>query len=49
MFVAGATSQNWKEEEDEEEEVSAIFWISPKLAKYIYGWLPLKQSDKIGL
>jgi hypothetical protein len=49
MFLTQATSQNWKEEEEEEEVVTVIFWISPNLAKYIYGWLPLKQHDKIGL
>jgi hypothetical protein len=24
-----------------------IFWISPKLAKHTYGWLPLEQHHKI--
>jgi hypothetical protein len=26
-----------------------IFWISPNLAKYIYGWLPIEQYHKIEL
>jgi hypothetical protein len=25
-----------------------IFWISPNLAKYTYGWLSLEQQHKIG-
>jgi len=27
---------------------SFIFWISPNLAKYTYGWLSLEQHHKIG-